>query len=154
MSERISSKSLKAVYGYAKNLFEKRKDNHFEDSMKKPLFDGEETALNVFLHSVSVLNWASNTMMKPEAKEEDYKLELDPASDSPLYKQLLELFKKAMGAFIEARSQINDADLTQTFKSSFGEMSYENWFAFSIHHTIGHVYQALRLQALYIRHKL
>ena len=152
MSEAIQS--LKAVYGYAKNLFDKRKDNHFEDSMNKPLFDGEETALNVFLHSVSVLNWASNTILKPEAKEGDFKLELDPNSESPMYKQLTELFKKAMGSFIEARTQIKDDELNKTFKGPFGELSYENWFGFMIHHTIGHIYQAFRLQALYLRHNV
>ncbi len=152
MSEGIQS--LKAVYSYAKSLFDKRKENHFEDSMIKPLFDGEETAQNVFLHSVSILYWASYTVLKPEAKEGEYKLELDPASESPLHIQLLELFKKAMGSFIEARSQFNEEDLSRKFKSSFGEMTYETWFGFMIHHTIGHIYQAFRLQALYLRHKV
>ena len=149
-----SIQSIKAVYSYAKSLFDKRKDNHFEDSMKKSLFEGEETAINVFLHSVSVLYWASNTILKPEAKEDDFKLELDPASESPLYKQLSELFKKAMGSFIEARSQFNEEDLSKIFKGPFGEITYDNWFAFMVHHSIGHIYQAFRLQALYLRHKV
>ncbi len=149
-----SIQSIKAMYNYAKNLFNKRKDNHFEDSMKKPLFEGEETAINVFLHSISVLNWASNTILQPDAKEGDFKLELDPTSKFPLHKQLTELFKKAMGSFIEARSQIKENELKNTFKGPFGELSYENWFGFMLHHTIGHIYQAFRLQALYLRHNL
>ena len=150
----VGIQSFKAIYGYAKNMFDKRKDNHFEDSMKKPLFDGEETALNVFLHSVSVLNWASNTILNPDAKEGDFKLDLDPNTESPLYKELTELFKKAMGSFIEARTQIKEDELNKTFKGPFGELSYENWFGFMLHHTIGHIYQAFRLQALYLRHNI
>jgi len=52
-----SIKSLKFVYDYAKTLFEKRKDNHFDDSMKNPLFKGEKTALDLFVHSVSTLKF-------------------------------------------------------------------------------------------------
>ena len=59
-----------------------------------------------------------------------------------------------MGSFIEARTQIKDDELNKTFKGPFGELSYENWFGFMIHHTIGHIYQAFRLQALYLRHNV
>ena len=69
--------------------------------------------------------------------------------------KLLELYDKAIEAFVEARSNYTEETLKNTFKSPFGrEMTYEDWFGFIIHHTIGHIYQSFRLQAIYLRHKV
>ena len=151
-----SIKSLKFVYDYAKSLFEKRKDKHFEESMKNPLFKREETALNVFIHSISLLYWAMKKMTNPDADNKDIPtLKLDPESTAPLHEQLLDLFSKAVDAYEEVRTKYKEEDLNTTFKSPFGrEVTYEDWFGFIIHHTIGHIYQAFRLQAIYLRHKV
>ncbi len=151
-----SIKSLKFVYDYAKSLFEKRKDKHFEESMKNPLFKREQTALNVFIHSISLLYWAMKKMANPDADNKDIPtLKLDPESTAPLHEQLLELFSKAVDAYEEVRTKYKEEDLKNTFKSPFGrEVTYEDWFGFIIHHTIGHIYQAFRLQAIYLRHKV
>jgi len=150
-----SIKSLKFVYDYAKTLFEKRKDNHFEESMKNPLFEGEETALNVFIHSITLLNWAMKKMTNPDANNKDIAIKLDPESTAPLHEQLLDLFNIAIEAYVEERTKYKEEDLKNTFKSPFGrEMTYEDWFGFIIHHTIGHIYQTFRLQAIYLRQKV
>jgi len=150
-----SIKSLKFVYDYAKSLFEKRKDKHFDDSMKNPLFEGEETALKVFVHSASVLHWAMKKMVNPDADNKEISIKLDPESTAPLHEQLLDLFDKAIEAYIEVRTKYKEEDLKNKFKSPFGnEMTYEDWFGFVIHHTIGHIYQAFRLQAIYLRRKV
>jgi len=150
-----SIKSLEFVYDYAKSLFEKRKDNHFEESMKNPLFEGEESAIKVFMHSISLLYWAMKKMTNPEADNKEISINLDLESTAPLHEQLLDLFNKANGAYSEARMKYKEDQLKDKFKSPFGrEMTYEDWFGFIIHHTIGHIYQAFRLQALYLRHKI
>jgi hypothetical protein len=151
-----SIKSLKFVYDYAKTLFEKRKDNHFEESMKNPLFKKEQSALKVFMHSISVLYWAMKKMANPDIDNKDIPpLELDPESTAPLHEQLLALFNKAIEAYAEVRTKYTEEDLNDTFKSPFGrEVTYEDWFGFIIHHTIGHIYQAFRLQAIYLRQKV
>ncbi|MBY8991213.1 MAG: DinB family protein [Candidatus Lokiarchaeota archaeon] len=150
-----SIKSLKFVYDYAKSLFEKRKDNHFEESMKNSLFEKEETAIKVFVHAVTLLNWASKKTINPDADNKEIAINLDPESTAPLHEQLLDLFKVAFEAYEEARNKFKEEDLQTTFKSPFGrEMTYEDWFGFIIHHTIGHIYQTFRLQAIYLRHKV
>ncbi|MFX1326156.1 MAG: DinB family protein [Promethearchaeota archaeon] len=150
-----SIKSLQFVRDYAKTLFEKRKDNHFEDSMKNSLFEKEETALNVYVHAVTLLNWASKKTTNPDVDNKAISISLDPESTAPLHEQLLELYDKAIEAYVEARTKFTEEDLKMTFKSPFGrDMTYEDWFGFIIHHTIGHIYQAFRLQAIYLRHKV
>ena len=150
-----SIKSLKFVYDYAKNLFEKRKDNHFEESMNTPLFKREKTAQYLFVHSVSTLYMAMKKTTNPNAGNKDITIKLDPESTAPLYEQLLGLFNKAIDAYEEERIKYTEEDLKKTFTSPFGrEMTYEDWFGFIIHHTIGHIYQAFRLQAIYLRQKV
>jgi hypothetical protein len=147
-----SIKALKFVYDYAKNLFEKRKDNHFEESLKNSLFENEETAYNVFIHAVTLLNMLSRKTTDPK---DGSMIKLDPESTAPLHEQLLELFNTAIEAYEEARTQFKEKDLQKMYKSPFGrDMTYEDWFGFIIHHTIGHIYQVLRLQAIYLRHKV
>jgi hypothetical protein len=150
-----SIKSLKFVYDYVKSLFEKRKDNHFEDSMKNSLFEKEQTAIDLFIHAISLLNWASRKTINPDLDNQEIAIKLDPESTAPLHDQLLDLFNTAIEAYVEARTKFTEEDLQKTFKSPFGrEMTYEDWFGFIIHHTIGHIYQVLRLQAIYLRHKV
>ncbi len=150
-----SIKALNFVYDYAKVLFEKRKENHFEDSMKTPLFKREKTAFDLFVHSVTTLYIAMKKTSNPNADSKDITIKLDRESTAPLHEQLLDLFSKGIEAFVEARTKFTEEDLKNTFKSPFGrEMTYEDWFGFIIHHTIGHLYQAFRLQAIYLRHKV
>ena len=66
-----STKALKFVYDYAKTLFEKRKDNHFEESMKTPLFKREKTAMDLFVHSVSTLYMAMKKTTNPNADSKE-----------------------------------------------------------------------------------
>ncbi|MFX1305078.1 MAG: DinB family protein [Promethearchaeota archaeon] len=151
----VSIKSLKFVYDYVKELFEKRKDNHFEESLKNPLFEKEQTAIDLFIHAVSLLNWASRKTINPNVNDKEIAIKLDPESTAPLQDQLLDLFNTAIEAYVEARSKYKEEDLQNKFKSPFGrEMTYEDWFGFIIHHTIGHIYQVLRLQAIYLRQKV
>ena len=150
-----SIKALRFVHDYAKNLFEKRKDNHFEESMKTPLFKKEKTAFYLFVHSVSTLYMAMKKTTNPNADSKEISIKLDPESTAPLHEQLLDLYSKAIDAYVEARSQFSEENLKNTFKSPFGrEMTYEDWFGFIIHHTIGHLYQSFRLQAIYLRQKV
>ena len=150
-----SIKALMFVRDYAKSLFEKRKDNHFEESMKTPLFKKEKTAFYLFVHSVSTLYMAMKKTTNPNADSKEISIKLDRESTAPLHEQLLDLYSKAIDAYVEARSQFSEEDLKNTFTSPFGrEMTYEDWFGFIIHHTIGHIYQAFRLQAIYLRQKL
>lgn len=149
-----SIKSLEFVYDYAKSLFEKRLD-HFEDSMRNPIFEGEQTAIDLFIHAISLLNWASRKTIDPDVDNKEIAIKLDPESTEPLPQQLLELFNTAIKAYVEARSKFKEEDLQNKFTSPFGrEMTYEDWFGFIIHHTIGHVYQVLRLQAVYLRQRV
>ncbi len=150
-----SIKALNFVYDYAKTLFEKRKDNHFEESMKTSLFKREKTALDLFVHSASTLYMAMKKMANPNADAKEISIKLDRESTAPLHEQLLEIFSKAIEAYVEVRTKYTEEDLKNTFTSPFGrEMTYEDWFGFIIHHTIGHIYQSFRLQAIYLRHKV
>jgi hypothetical protein len=150
-----SIKSLKFVYDYVKSLFEKRKDNHFEDSMRNPLFEKEQTAIDLYIHAINLLNWASRKTIDPDVDNKEIAIKLDPKSTAPLHEQLLDLFNTAIEAYVEARTKFKEEDLQNKFKSPFGrEMTYEDWFGFIIHHTIGHVYQVLRLQAIYLRQRV
>jgi hypothetical protein len=151
-----SIKSIEFLGDYLKSLFEKRKDNHFEDSMKNPIIEGEETALTVFVHAASICYWGAKLVIDPTIDQKELRLELDPSSTKPLYEQLLDMYEVAKNSFIEARSKYKEEELGGSFKRPWDgkDMKLDDWFGFIIHHTIGHIYQAMRLQAIYLRRKL
>ena len=140
---------------YAKNVLLQRNNKSFELSMKNSLFPGEPSALDVFTHGVSSLFWASKNLQFPNMDEHEFSLSIDPESNMSLMDQMVNLYQKAIDAFTVYLGLVNDEELKIKIPSPIGDgdMILHDWLGINIHHTIGHVSQALRLQALYLRNK-
>ena len=127
----------------------------FEASLKNPLFSGEPTALEVYVHGVSSLFWAIQKLRFPAKDDQEFSLAIDPESTIPLMDQMVDLYQKAIDALTIYLGSISEDTLKEKIPNPFSEseIGLLDWLGINIHHTIGHVAQALRLQALYLRHK-
>lgn len=140
---------------YVKSILLQRNDKSFELSLNNSLFPGEPTAIDVYIHGVSSLFWASKKLQFPNEDEQKFSLSIEPESSISLMDQMVNLYKKANDAFTVYLESINEDDLEKKIPSPIGgdDMVLHDWLGINIHHTIGHVAQALRLQALYLRNK-
>jgi len=140
---------------YVKSILSQRNNKSFELSLKNSLFTGEPTAIDVYIHGVSSLFWASKNLQFPNKDEHQFSLSIDSESNISLMDQMVNLYQKAIDAFTVYLGSVNEDDLEKKIPSPFGgdDMVLNDWLGINIHHTIGHVAQAIRLQALYLRNK-
>ncbi|MHA1746461.1 MAG: DinB family protein [Promethearchaeota archaeon] len=140
---------------YMKKVLSDRDIESFDISLKSSLFPEEPSALEIYIHGVSSLFWVAQKLLFPDKDDQEFALAIDPDSAIPLKDQMVDLYKKAIEALTEYLGTITDAELMTKIPSPFGggEMVLLDWLGINIHHTIGHVAQALRLQSLYLRHE-
>ncbi len=143
---------LKINHTYVSRLFEAR-EKYFEESFKTSLFPDEPTAFEVFMHAITALYRLSKRLVG-EPPENFPDMALDP--QLPLHKQLLQAYDVAITTFNDAITAFSKEDLDKPFSGPHPEFvsTLREWLAFITMHTLGHVSQALRLQAIYIRHKM
>lgn len=127
----------------------------FEASLKNVLFAGEPTALEVYIHGVSSLFWAAQKLRFPTMDDQQFVLAISPESDVPLMTQMIDVYQEAIDALTAYLGSITKDALKTKIPSPFGsgEIRLLDYLGINIHHTAGHVAQALRLQALYLRHQ-
>jgi hypothetical protein len=147
---------LRKQLEYVKKVLTDRDNETFEVSLKNSLFPEEPTALEIYTHGVSSLFWAAQKLRFPAKDDQGFALTIDLNSNIPLKDQMLDLYRKAITALNQYLGTVTEADLGSKIPSPFGggEMRLLDWLGINIHHTIGHVAQALRLQSLYLRHKI
>ena len=125
----------------------------FQDSLKKSIFPGEPTALQVFTHGVDSLYYSSKKIMNPKIEEHECKLETMIEKKENLYEGLVEAYQIALDAFktiVDTYSvDQNEEEVQTTFPNR--TMKLQQWIAINIFHTVGHIAQAMRIQAMYLR---
>jgi len=147
---------LRKQLDYMKKVLSDRDIETFDLSLKNPLFPDEPTALEVYIHGVSSLFWAAQKLRFPNKDDQGFALAIDPNANIPLKDQMVDLYQKSITALKKYLGTVTEAELESKIPSPFGggEMVLLDWLGINIHHTIGHVAQALRLQSLYLRHKI
>ena len=105
---------------------------------------------------MSSLFWAAQKLRFPEDDDAEFALAIAPESDQSLMDQMISLYRKTIEAFSSYLERVTEAELKGNIPSPFGdgEMILQEWLGINIHHTIGHVAQALRLQGLYLRNNI
>lgn len=143
---------MEKQFSYINKVLTARKE-HFQESFEKPLFEGEQSAAEVYTHGITTTfrycrKIIDNKTGESAAFEPDIELE-DPNKYLNLYEKTLHLLR-------EVQQQSTEEDLNRevaTFNSKT-LMPLREWLSLNIMHTVAHVGQALRLQSLYIKHKL
>jgi hypothetical protein len=147
---------LQQQFNYFKGVLGERYNqdqSQFQDSLRNPVFPEEQTALQVFTHGVDSLYFSSKKIMNPKIKEHECKLASSIAKKENLYEGLLEAYQIALDAF-EVIVQTFSADRSEeevqtTFPNRI--MKLHKWVAINVFHTVGHIAQAMRIQAIYLR---
>jgi hypothetical protein len=138
---------------YAKNVIMGRKAQ-FQESFENPLFEGEQTAAEVYIHGLTPLYKACMKILYPEINETDLKLEVK--SELPLQEQYVDLYEQNLKALREIEEKVKEEDLKEHITYPFNPdttISRLEWIGLNVMHAVTHVGQALRLQSLYLRNK-
>ncbi|MFX0126448.1 MAG: DinB family protein [Candidatus Hodarchaeota archaeon] len=141
-------------YSYIKNIFLTRKEQ-FQESFEKPVFEGEPTAAEVYIHGITSLYKSCAKILNPEINETTFKLELN--TELEFHEQYIDLYKRTIQVLKKIQQKMTPEDLNRHIVYPFNpdtKISILNWIGLNIMHTVTHVGQALRLQSLYIRNKL
>lgn len=139
---------------YTKNIILGRKEQ-FQESFENPLFEGEQTAAEVYIHGLNPLYKSCMKMLDPQIDDSVLKLEFN--NELPLYERYIDLYQQVLKILKEIQVKISEADLKGHIIYPFNPditISRLEWIGLNIMHAVTHVGQALRLQSLYIRHKL
>jgi hypothetical protein len=139
-------------YSYVKKVLLSRSE-HFFDSFKNSIFEGEQTAEEVFIHGITPVY---NLL---------YKLVYDdinkpiPINQSDLNRpgQYIELYEKILHLLEKAEKNLSEEDLNEKIAFPFNPKTriiQRDWIGLNIMHMLTHIGQALRLQSLYLRNKL
>ncbi len=143
---------FKINYNYVFQVFESRKER-FEHSFTTPVGEGEPTAEEVFIHAVTAMYKHSIRLLDPTKPLGSISLSLDESL--PLSEKLLEGYRIAIDTFEKAISTISEDQLDKIAESApphARHLTLREWIGYITMHTIGHVAQALRLQAIILRH--
>ncbi len=139
---------------YVKNVLLERKEN-FQESFENSLFEGENTAAEVFIHGLTPLYKYSMNLLHPEITEKT--LELNLNRDLPPPNQYIDLYERVLNVLRDINEQMSEEELKEHIVFPFNPettISRVEWIGLNIMHTVTHIGQALRLQSLYVRHKM
>ncbi|MHA1945259.1 MAG: hypothetical protein ACXADW_01475 [Candidatus Hodarchaeales archaeon] len=139
---------------YAKNIILGRKEQ-FQESFENSLFEGEQTAAEVYIHGLNPLYKSCMKILDP--KMDDSLLKLEFNNQLPVYEKYIDLYEQVLKILKELEEKMSESDLKKHITYPFNPdttISRLEWIGLNIMHAVTHVGQALRLQSLYIRHKL
>lgn len=139
---------------YAKNIILGRKVQ-FQESFEKSVFEGEQTAAEVYIHGLTPLYKSCMKILYPEIDESTLKLEFN--SELPLPEQYIDLYEQVHKILREIEEKMTKEDLKEHIVYPFNPdttISRLEWIGLNLMHAVTHIGQALRLQSLYLRHKL
>jgi hypothetical protein len=141
---------------YMKQVFAKRTSDldKFSQSLIQPLFPEEPSAFDVFKHGVESLYWGIKIAVSPGTSVDKNFSLIDTQSYDNLQEQLEMAYDQAIATFIEHAPLFTKEKLAVKFMTPFGrEMTFRTWFGINLHHTVGHVAQALRIQKNVLKHR-
>ncbi|MFX1286663.1 MAG: hypothetical protein ACFFB5_23705 [Promethearchaeota archaeon] len=145
---------LEKQYSYTKNLLMARKAQ-FQESFEKPLFEREQTAAEVYIHGLTPLYRSCMKILNPEIDESTLKLEFNCELSLP--EQYIDLYNQVLKILKEIEETMTSEDLKAHIMYPFDPdttISRLEWIGLNIMHAVTHIGQALRLQSLYLHHKL
>jgi hypothetical protein len=137
-----------------KKVFSTRKE-YFQESFECSLFNGEPTASEVYIHGLKPLYQNSNKILRPDFNDSSVKFEMN--MNLNLTERYIELYERTLQLLKQIQIKLTDEDLNKPLNVSPGlktQISIREWICVNVMHTVTHIGQALRLQALYIRNKL
>ena len=140
--------------GYTKNAILERKE-YFQESFENPLFEGEQTAAEVYIHGLTPLYRSCTKLLDPDINESAINLEFN--KKLAVHDQYIDLYEQILVILREIENKMSRAVLKEHIMYPFNPettISRLDWIGLNIMHAVTHVGQALRLQSLYIRHKL
>ncbi len=140
-------------FSYTKKLLLSRKER-FTESFTDSLFQGESTAGEVFIHGIEPLFHFCNKILESSKDKSSTKLELN--HDMVFPEHYIELYEKTLDLLKMLQLKLAEGDLNESisFASSYNSKKpLRELLCLNIMHTITHIGQALRLQALYLRNK-
>ena len=118
---------LRKQLDYVKKVLSDRNTDTFDISLKTPLFPGEPTGLEVFIHGVSSLFWAAQKLLHPDKDDQEFALSLTPESDKSLMEQMINVYQKAIDTFTDYLGTITEADLETKIPSPFARTTGSGW---------------------------
>ncbi|MHA1977073.1 MAG: hypothetical protein ACW98F_11380 [Candidatus Hodarchaeales archaeon] len=139
---------------YAKNIILGRKEK-FQESFENSLFEGEQTAAEVYIHGLTPLYKSCMKILNPEIAESALKLERK--SELSLTDQYIDLYEQILKILREIEEKMKEEDLKGHIAYPFNPettISRLEWIGLNVMHAVTHVGQALRLQSLYLRNKM
>ncbi|MFX0052357.1 MAG: hypothetical protein ACFFAJ_07975 [Candidatus Hodarchaeota archaeon] len=145
---------LEKQFSYLKKVLSTRKE-HFQESFECSLFNGESTASEVYVHGLRPLYKNSYKILKPDFNDSSIKFEMN--MNLNLIERYIELYERTLQLLKQVQLKLTDEDLNKPLKVSVeskSQISLREWICLNVMHTVTHIGQALRLQALYIRNKL
>ena len=143
---------MEKQYSYVKKILISRSE-HFSESFKNSIFEGEQTAAEVFIHAITPVYNLFYKIIQKDINKPIPEVQSDlnrPDQYIDLYKQVLFLLEKA-------ELNLTDENLNQKIVSPFNPKTLiiqREWIGLNIMHMLTHIGQALRLQSLYLRNKL
>ncbi|MFX0087424.1 MAG: hypothetical protein ACFFAU_17370 [Candidatus Hodarchaeota archaeon] len=141
-------------FSYTKDILLARKAQ-FHESFENPIFEGEPTAADVYIHGITSLYKSCAKILKPNTNESKFNLTINKELDLP--EQYIDLYERTLQILKEIQQKMTSGGLNRYILHPFNpntKISLLNWIGLNIMHTVTHVGQALRLQSLYIRNKL
>ncbi len=142
---------FKLQYNYVTQLFQRRSER-FEQSFTRSILENEPTAEEVFRHAIMTMYKHSVRLMDPSKPLSSINMELD--ASLPLKERYLEGYRLAIETFEKAVRTIPPDQLDEKAEMApphAQHMTLREWLSFVAMHTVGHVAQALRLQAIALR---
>ncbi|MFX1517205.1 MAG: hypothetical protein ACFFC6_12955, partial [Promethearchaeota archaeon] len=133
----------------------RERTDQFQESFENPLFEGEQTAAEVYIHGLTPLYKACMKIVNPEVDESIVKLELN--NELSLPNQYIELYERVIDVLRQIKEQLTEEDLRRHIVYPFNldtTISILEWIGLNVMHTVTHIGQALRLQSLYLRNKI
>lgn len=140
-------------FSYTKKIFASRKE-FFQTSFKNPLFEGEQSPAEVFIHGITPLYQNCCNILNIEFNEHIFAI--DHVSEITKPERYIELYERTLFLLKEIQKNIKEEDFNNflDIPNSESRITLREWLNVNIMHTVTHVGQALRLQSLYIRNKL
>ena len=145
---------LEKQFSYTKNLLLARKDQ-FHESFEKSLFKGESTAADVYIHGLTPLYKACMKILNPEIDESTLTLEFNGELSLP--EQYIDFYEEVIRILKEIKEKMISKDLEEHIVYPFDPdttISRLEWIGLNVMHAVTHIGQALRLQSLYLHHRL
>ncbi len=142
---------FKINYNYVFQTFERRRDK-FDESFTMSIREGEPSAEDVFRHAIMTMYKHSVRLMDPTKPLPSINLELNDSL--PLRERYLEGYRHAIDTFEKAIDALTMEQLDEKAQMApphAQHMRVREWISYITMHTIGHVAQALRLQAIALR---